>query len=329
MSRGNLLPLLLKPAGKVKSAVLDGTSLAPTGGTKTVSPTDTTSYIAQCSGPGGSTVSSATVTVTPPPPPTCELTAAPKEIEQGQSSTLTLKTGGKVKSATIDGTAVSTSGGTKTVNPASSSIYIAQCSGPGGSTVGSAAVTVLPPPPPTAELTAAPKEIEQGQSSTLTLKTGGKVKSAILDGTEVPAAGGTKSVSPANTTSYIAQASGPGGSALSSATVTVMPPPAPTRWELTLPAEVSSERDRSRGQNSLVNHSALTSCENRSKMQGSTKPAVSRSRWNGSSCSRRHKISEPEKYKSLYGAGFRTGRLCNVQHNRFSNSAYRRHRLRR
>jgi outer membrane protein OmpA-like peptidoglycan-associated protein len=238
IEQGQSSTLTLKAAGKVKSAVLDGTSLAPTGGTKTVSPTDTTSYIAQCSGPGGSTVSSATVTVTPPSPPTCELTAAPKEIEQGKSSTLILKTGGKVKSATIDGTAVSTSGGTKTVNPASSSIYIAQCIGQGGSAVGSAAVTVLPPPPPTAELTAAPKEIEQGKSSTLTLKTGGKVKSATIDGTEVPAAGGTKSVSPANTTSYIAQASGPGGSTLSSATVTVMPPPAPT-CELTVnPKEI-------------------------------------------------------------------------------------------
>ncbi|MFA6056145.1 MAG: OmpA family protein [Thermodesulfovibrionales bacterium] len=227
IEQGQSSTLTLKAAGKVKSAVLDGTSLAPTGGTKTVSPTDTTSYIAQCSGPGGSTVSSATVAVAPPPAPTCELTAAPKEIAQGQSSTLTLKTGGRVKSATLDGTAVSPSGGTKTVNPASSLIYIAQCSGPGGSTVGSTAVTVAPPPPPTSELTAAPKEIAQGQSSTLTLKTGGKVKSAILDGTEVPAAGGTKSVSLKNTSPYMAQVSGPGGSAMCSTTVSVTPPPPP------------------------------------------------------------------------------------------------------
>jgi outer membrane protein OmpA-like peptidoglycan-associated protein len=241
IEQGQSSTLTLKAAGKVKSSVIDGTSVAPAGGTKTVSPADTTSYIAQCSGPGGSTVSSATVTVTvtPPPPPTCELSAAPKEIEQGQSSTLTLKTGGKVKSATLDGTAVSPSGGTKTINPANSSVYIAQCSGPGGSTVSSAAVTVLPPPPPTAELTAAPKQIEQGQSSTLTLKTGGKVKSAVLDGTEVPSAGGTKTVSPANTTSYIAQASGPGGSALSTATVTVTPPPAPTCELTTSPKEIA------------------------------------------------------------------------------------------
>ncbi len=85
----------------------------------------------------------------------------------------------------------------------------------------------MPPPAPTCELTAAPKEIAQGQSSTLTLKTGGKVKSAILDGTEVPAAGGTKSVSLKNTSPYMAQVSGPGGSAMCSTTVSVTPPPPP------------------------------------------------------------------------------------------------------
>ena len=104
---------------------------------------------------------------------------------------------------------------------------MAQCSGPGGTSTGSATITVTPPPAPTCELTATPKEIAQGQSATLTLKTGGKVKSAILDGTEVPAAGGTKTVSPKNTSPYMAQVSGPGGSAMCSTTVSVTPPPPP------------------------------------------------------------------------------------------------------
>ncbi len=239
IEQGQSSTLTLKAAGKVKSAVLDGTSLAPTGGTKTVSPTDTTSYIAQCSGPGGSTVSSATVAVTPPPPPTSELTAAPKEIAQGQSSTLTLKTGGKVKSAILDGTEVPAAGGTKSVSPATTTSYIAQASGPGGSTLSSATVTVTPPPAPTCELTAAPKEIEQGQSATLTLKTGGKIKSAVLDGTEVAPAGGTKIVSPKNSSPYMAQCSGPGGTSTGSATIAVTLPPAPTCELTAAPKEIA------------------------------------------------------------------------------------------
>jgi outer membrane protein OmpA-like peptidoglycan-associated protein len=226
IEQGKSSTLTLKSAGKVKSAVLDGTSLAPTGGTKTVSPADTTTYIAQCSGPGGSTVSSVTVTVMPllcPPPPTCELTAAPKEIEEGQSATLTLKTGGKLCTAVLDGTAVAPAGGTKTVSPKNTTPYTAQCSGPGGTSTGSATITVKLPAPPTCELTSAPKEIEHGKTATLTLKTGGKVKSAVLDGTEVAPAGGTKTVSPKNTSPYMAQVSGPGGSAMCNTTVSVTP----------------------------------------------------------------------------------------------------------
>lgn len=85
----------------------------------------------------------------------------------------------------------------------------------------------LCPPQPTCELTAAPKEIEKGQSATLRLTTSGKVKSAVLDGTEVAATGGTKTVSPTSTTSYTAKVAGPGGSTTCSATVTVTVPPPP------------------------------------------------------------------------------------------------------
>ena len=108
-----------------------------------------------------------------PPPPTCELTAAPKDIELEQSSTLTMKTAGKVKTALLDGTTVSPTGGTKNVTPPNTMPYLAHVAGPGGSGTCSATVTVTIPPAPSCELTAAPKEIEQGQSSTLTLKTGG------------------------------------------------------------------------------------------------------------------------------------------------------------
>jgi OOP family OmpA-OmpF porin len=92
-----------------------------------------------------------------------------------------------------------------------------------------AKANALCPPPPTCELTAAPKEIEQGQSTTLRLTTSGKVKSAVLDGTEVAATGGTKTVSPTSTTSYTAKVAGPGGSTTCSVnvTVTVQPPPPP------------------------------------------------------------------------------------------------------
>jgi outer membrane protein OmpA-like peptidoglycan-associated protein len=238
--------LTLETSGKVKSATLDGTEFSPTGGIKTVSPSNTIPYLAEIKGPGGSAMCSDKVTVIIPPPPACELTASPKEIEQGQSSTLTLKTSGKVKSATLDGTEVAPSGGTKNVTPSNTACFNALLNGPGGAAMCTATVTVMAPPPPAGKLTASPEEIEQGQSSTLTLKTSGKVKSATLDGTEVAPEGGTKIVSPVSTMPYIAQVTGPGGSAILTTTVTVIAPPPPI-CELT-----ASPKEIEQGQSSTL-----------------------------------------------------------------------------
>ena len=82
------------------------------------------------------------------PPPTCELTASPKEIEKCDSTTLRLTTSGNVQSALLDGAEIATTGGTKTVSPASTTSYTAKVAGIGGSGTCSAAVTVMEPPPP-------------------------------------------------------------------------------------------------------------------------------------------------------------------------------------
>jgi OOP family OmpA-OmpF porin len=86
----------------------------------------------------------------------------------------------------------------------------------------------LCPPPPTCELTASPKEVEKGNSTTLKLTTSGKVATAVLDEVQIVPAGGTISVSPASTTAYTAKVSSSAGSGTCSVTVTVkLPPPPP------------------------------------------------------------------------------------------------------
>ena len=98
----------------------------------------------------------------------------------------------------------------------------------------------LCPPPAAVSLTASPTEIEKGKSSTLTLTTSGTVKSAMLDGKEVPITGATKTVSPPVTTTYTGQVTGVGGTQTAKATVTVKspppPPPAPTPAPTPAPA---------------------------------------------------------------------------------------------
>jgi OmpA-OmpF porin, OOP family len=85
----------------------------------------------------------------------------------------------------------------------------------------------LCPPPAAVSLTASPTEIEKGKSSTLTLTTSGTVKSAMLDGKEVPVTGATKTVSPTVTTTYTGEVTGVGGTQTAKATVTVKSPPPP------------------------------------------------------------------------------------------------------
>ena len=98
----------------------------------------------------------------------------------------------------------------------------------------------LCPPPAACTLTASPAEIEKGKSSTLTFKTTGTVKSAMLDKEEVPVTGATKTVSPTVTTTYTGQCSGIGGTQEVTATVKVVspppPPPAPKPELLPAPA---------------------------------------------------------------------------------------------
>jgi OmpA-OmpF porin, OOP family len=86
----------------------------------------------------------------------------------------------------------------------------------------------LCPPPAACSLTASPQEIQKGQSSTLTFTTSGTVKSAMLDGVEVPITGVTKTVSPSVTTTYTGQCTGIGGTRATCATVTVTSPPTVT-----------------------------------------------------------------------------------------------------
>src|SRR5512146_2645835 len=84
-----------------------------------------------------------------------------------------------------------------------------------------------PPPPaaPTASLSANPDTIQTGQSSTLAWQTQ-NATDVTLDGAKVDT-NGSKSVSPAQSTTYRLSAKGAGGTQEATARVTVTPPPPP------------------------------------------------------------------------------------------------------
>ncbi len=83
-----------------------------------------------------------------------------------------------------------------------------------------------PPPAPTASLTASPDTIQPGQSSTLTWQTQNATDVSI-DGVGKVDPSGSRSVSPAQSTTYRLTAKGAGGTQEATARVTVMQPPPP------------------------------------------------------------------------------------------------------
>jgi phospholipase C len=234
----------------------DGSSynLAASGGTQSVIPAATTTYTASASGPGGNASATTTVTVTapstPPVAPTITIAAAPLSIASGSASTLTVSAA-HATAVTLSGSdgsnyALSADGGTQAVSPATTTTYTASATGPGGNASATATVTVTepptPPPAPVVSIAADPASIVAGRSSTLTV-TASHATAVTLAGSDgssyaLAANGGTQVVSPVATTTYVAHATGPGGNASTTATVTVSAPPAPTITIAAVPSTI-------------------------------------------------------------------------------------------
>ena len=204
-----------------------------TSGTRTVSPSSTTTYTGTFTGDGGSITCSATVYVSSPPPlPSCTLTADPTSIQNGNSSDLSW-IASNATLATIDQTigSVDPVSGTETVSPTTTTIYTMTVTGAGGTSTCAATVTVSDIPLlPSCTLTADPTSIQTGNSSDLSW-IASNATLATIDQTigSVDPVSGTETVSPATTTIYTMTVTGAGGTSTCAATVTVSDtPPLPS-----------------------------------------------------------------------------------------------------
>jgi phospholipase C len=163
--------------------------------------------------------------------PTVNIAASPSSIAAGATSTLTVAATDAtlVVIAGSDGSAytLSSSGGTKVVTPAVTTIYTATATGTGGVAAATATVTVTSTsnPAPTVTISASPASITAGATSTLTVAATDATLVVIAgsDGSAytLSSSGGTKVVTPAVTTIYTATATGTNGIAAATATVTV------------------------------------------------------------------------------------------------------------
>ncbi len=219
-----------------------------TSGSRTVNPSQTTTYDLTATSNGTTVHCTTTVTVTiPTPAPTCTLSANPTSIQNGGSSTLSWNTT-NANSVSINQSigSVNTSG-SRNVSPSQTTSYDLTAIGNGGTIHCYATVTVTQIPSPTCTLTASPASITTGGASTLNWGTTNAASISISPTVGAVASNGSRNVSPTQTTTYDLTASGNGGTVHCYTTVTVnQPPQAPS---CTISANPTSIQN---GQSSVV-----------------------------------------------------------------------------
>ncbi|MFH0846298.1 MAG: hypothetical protein V1851_02805, partial [Patescibacteria group bacterium] len=175
-------------------------------GSRTLSPTVTTTYTGTFTGAGGTVTCSKSITVkesSTQPLPTCAMNVSPSTIDVGGSSTLSWSSS-NTSSVVIDkiGT-VSNYYGSRTISPIVTTTYTGTFTGAGGSVTCSATLYVNKPVVlPTCTLNASPKTINQGESSTLSWTSTNAAVVYFNNGITNNNVNGSLTVSPTQTTTY-------------------------------------------------------------------------------------------------------------------------------
>jgi hypothetical protein len=226
-------------SGTVESrSISPSVSISTNVGSATItrSPSGSYTYTLVVTGARRTVSASTTLTVTTPPPPTISFSASPSAIIRGSSSTLSWSVSGiLISSVTLSDFGSVATSGTRSVSPTTTRQYTLSATNPGGTTTRSVTITVYQPPNVTLSLNN--PTIIRGQSTTLNWVTTGDAGSAsITPGIGAVNINGNRIVSPTETTTYVINVSGLGGSDSDSITLIVYQPPT---VNLTGPASIN------------------------------------------------------------------------------------------
>ncbi len=187
-----------------------------------VSPSQTTTYTLTARGANGSATAQVTVTVAAGPAQVLRFVAMPASIVSGGSTTIAWETSGATSVSIDNGIGAQAPTGMTTVSPTQTTLYTLTASGPGGNATGLLTVTVTNAGAPTiTSFTVMPQQIAPGGSASLAWQTSGADTVSIDNGIGMQATSGSISVSPAATTTYTIEATGPGGTTTAQVTLTV------------------------------------------------------------------------------------------------------------
>jgi OOP family OmpA-OmpF porin len=123
----------------------------PAQGSRSVTPTASTTYALVCEGPGGKATSSTQVTVIAPPPPpkpSCTITANPAAVTLGTPSQLNWSSQNAADCDLQPGVGRVNPQGTLSVTPKVDTTYTLNCQGAGGTATSSTAIAIMAPPEP-------------------------------------------------------------------------------------------------------------------------------------------------------------------------------------
>ncbi len=164
----------------------------------------------------------------PPSLPTVTLSASTGSIEPGGSVTLTWSSANATAIRIDPGVGAVGPSGSTTLSPTATTTYTITASNASGSATATKEITVTAPPPspvPTASLLATPASVSAGDPVTLTWATTDASSVSLDNGIGTVAASGSRTVSPASTTTYVLTATSAADTVTSAATVTVMQEP--------------------------------------------------------------------------------------------------------
>ena len=207
------------------SCVIDhGIGEVELGGVRTIMPPVTTTFTMTATGPGGTATDRVTINVVPENPPTfINFTSNDVIIIRGGSALLNWESYyADSVSIAPDVGAVSLNG-TTTVTPEATTTYTATAVNGNGTATDTVTITVVQPAP-TINLGADPETIMFGGSATLTWDSLNADSLSFNQGIGSVELQGSLTVSPLETTTYIATATGPGGDTTKGVTINVTYP---------------------------------------------------------------------------------------------------------
>jgi len=238
---GNSTTLSWTTANATSVSIAPGIGAVATNGSRSVSPSSTTTYVLTATGPGGTVTCQKIITVTVSPMPVCSLDLSKDQI----SWTTTNATAVTITPTTASPTIPSPQALSGFYNfvPAlgvGTHTYSLTATGPGGTVLCGVNVTVTPNPAPTCTLNANPATIAPGGSSVLSWTTTNATSVLITQGIGTVTLNGSTSVSPATSQTYALTATGPGGTVTCQQTVVVTPPATPSCTLSATPSSVNA-----------------------------------------------------------------------------------------